>query len=252
MPLSLFKNVLNNYVILHLINNNINLYKMKKNKNQITMKLKDKFNKGINSIPVLALSLFLLFAGCFTTTSHAQIAVGVNITPPYWAPAYDDVQHVQYYYLPDIEVYYDVWNNEYVYLEDGNWMFAAQLPPSYAWYDFNNAFVVVLDRNVHQPWMHYHYYVAHYPRYYYRTTYSTTYNDANHPVRGFNENAKGVVYRGGDDRHVPDQRREPVSREKVVPTRAPQKMQYYGKPIGEPVKVEKQMRRPADDKGGRK
>ena len=172
--------------------------------------------------------------------------------PVFETTAYDNVNQVQYYYLPDIECYYDVWNHEFAYMEDGNWMFAPQLPPSYSWYDFNNAYVVVLDARVHQPWMHYHYYVAHYPRYYYRTTYRAGYNDANHPIRGFNENARGVVYRNDGMNHAVEPRREPVSKERVQNSRPPQRMEYYGKTVGSPVKVEKQMRRPAEEKSGRR
>jgi hypothetical protein len=215
---------------------------MKDSRNQITLNTQ-MFSKGIKRIPLMALCLMLLFSIGSSTKTMAQVQVGVSIAPPYWAPAYDDVEHVQYYYLPDIEVYYDVWNHEFVYMEDGNWMFSAQLPPMYANYDFNNAFVVVLDRNVHQPWMHFHYYVAHYPKFYYRTTYRTEWGDAQHPLRGFNENAKHIVYRNTVERRE-EPRREPVTREKVVPTRQPQRMEYYGKTVGQPVKVEKQMTRP--------
>ena len=220
---------------------------MKNSSNQITLDMQNMFSKGIKSIPVLAISLMLLFSIIGPKKSMAQVSIGVNITMPFWAPAYDDVEHVQYYYLPDIECYYDVWNHEFVYMEDGNWMFAAQLPPAYSWFDFNNCFVVVLDRNVHQPWMHFHYYVSHYPKYYYRTNYRTEYGDAQHPLRGYNENAKHIVYRNSGERHE-EPRREPISREKVVPTRQPQRMEYYGKTVGQPVKVEKQMTRPTQEK----
>jgi hypothetical protein len=133
--------------------------------------------------------------------------------PPVWAPPYDDVQQVRYYYIPDLEVYYDVWSHEYVYLDDGQWIFSAYLPPFYSSYDINNAWVVVLDYRVYQPWKSHHQYISHYPRYYYRhpnnnhttvinnTTIINNYGDDElKDKRGYNENAKKVIYR--DNRRV--------------------------------------------------
>lgn len=198
----------------------------------------------MRSIPLVAAFVILFLSSCSNTTSVAQtVSVGVNITPPFWAPAYENVDRVHYYYLPDIECYYDVWNQEFVYLDDGNWLFASQLPASYSWYNFNaDPFVVVLDWHVHEPWMHHHFYVAHYPRYYYRSVYK----DNDRTPSGFNENIKTVVYnRTTVINKTVEQKREPVSSEaKVKETRPPQKMNYYGNTVGSPVHVEKNMMRP--------
>lgn len=204
---------------------------------------------------IIAVGLISAF-NIYTTSAIAQnIGVRVSIAPPQWAPEYENAGLVQYYYLPDIECYYDVWHHEFAYLEDGNWMFGATLPAMYSWYDLNNAFIVVLDQNVHEPWMHFHYYVAHYPRYYYRTIYRDSYADNAHPMRGFNENARSVVYKVN---HAPNQvdRRSEMRQEatirheyperKVESTRPSQPMKYYGKEIGQPVKVKKNMKRPKE------
>src|ERR1022692_4846859 len=94
--------------------------------------------------------------------------VVVQAHPPAWAPAYNNSQ-VQYYYLPDIQCYYDVWNQQYVYMENGNWMFSTYLPAMYGNYDLYAGHVVILDYRVHQPWMHHELYVEHYPRYYHQS-----------------------------------------------------------------------------------
>ena len=216
---------------------------MKDTKNKIAVYIDEMSNGRIRSISKFAIAFLLLLGFSMATPVIAQISVGVNINVPVWAPSYDNVDQVQYYYLPDIEVYYDVWNHEFVYLDDGNWIFSPTLPPMYANYDLNNAFVVVLDANVHQPWMHFHYYVAHYPRYYYRSVYRA---DAGHPIHGFNENMRAAVYRG--EVHQSNQRREAEVRHDAPPNRVqrqPVQAHYYGKTVGRPVKVEKQMRRPA-------
>ena len=216
--------------------------------NKISARHQEASGNRVNVISKIIISFMLLLAFGFNTPTKAQ-TVGISINIPFWAPAYDNVEQVQYYYLPDIEAYYDVYNHEFIYLDDGNWVFAPQLPPSYSWFDFNTAYVVVLDANVHQPWMYYHYYVAHYPRYYYRSVYGNAYNDHDRPVRGFNENARTVVYTNREGRHV-DDRREFISRDRVQPSRPPMHMGAFGRPVGQPVKVEKQMRRPKEDRHG--
>jgi len=113
---------------------------------------------------------------------------------PEWAPAYTNTSQVQYYYFPDIECYYDVVNHDYIYREYNNWMFANTLPASYDWYDLNNAFTVVIDARVHEPWKHNDFYVQHYPKYYYKSYYKDQDDGHGKPLRGFNENDKKVVY----------------------------------------------------------
>jgi hypothetical protein len=154
--------------------------------------------------------------------------------PPAWAPPYDDVSEVHYYYLPDYEVYYDVWNREYIYLEDGNWVFSYYMPPAYANYDLNNAFVVVLDYQVREPWRQHQLYASHYPRYYYRTVYynSTTANNATivnnngGSVRGFNENARRVIY---DNRRAASTIQQPMLNEQER-TRPAENNSIYNEP----------------------
>lgn len=77
------------------------------------------------------------------SNSNAQVSVNVNIgTPPAWGPAgYNDVR---YYYLPDIETYYDVRESNYVYINNGRWVRTRSLPTVYRNYDLYNHYKVVL------------------------------------------------------------------------------------------------------------
>ncbi|KAF2080060.1 hypothetical protein [Flavobacterium sharifuzzamanii] len=74
---------------------------------------------------------------------QAQVSVNVNIgTPPAWGPAgYADAR---YYYLPDLETYYDVSTSNYVYLNNGKWVRTRSLPSAYRNYDLYNEYKVVL------------------------------------------------------------------------------------------------------------
>ncbi|TDW47831.1 hypothetical protein EV144_104117 [Flavobacterium sp. 270] len=87
---------------------------------------------------------FLIAIAAITFSSgHAQVSVNVNIeTPPAWGPVgYSDVR---YYYLPDLETYYDVSTSNYVYLNDGRWVRTRSLPSVYRNYDLYNEYKVVL------------------------------------------------------------------------------------------------------------
>lgn len=91
----------------------------------------------------LLLFIFLLSAAI---TAHAQISInfGINIDrQPVWGPiGYD---HVEYYYLPDIEVYYNVPQQRFYYFEGGVWVGRSSLPYRYRNFDFYNSYKVVIN-----------------------------------------------------------------------------------------------------------
>jgi len=162
-----------------------------------------------------------------------------QVAAPDWAPPYTFDPMIQYYYLPDIEVYYDVWHHEFVYMENGSWLFSPVLPAIYAGYDLFHGHTVILDRQVHRPWIHHELYAAHYPRYYHHVVYPA--REGYSRPYGFDENARKPIYvpARDADRHavVQPQRAEPV---------------HYSKTVGQPVKVEKNMMRPeGKPQGGR-
>jgi hypothetical protein len=90
--------------------------------------------------------LKLLFLGILLLTiahSRAQVSVNVNFgTPPVWAPA--DRVEVQYYYLPEIDSYYDVPSARFIYIRNGKWFRSASLPYRYRNYNLRGGQVVYL------------------------------------------------------------------------------------------------------------
>ena len=81
--------------------------------------------------------------------AQVHLSVGVNIgAQPEWGPVGYD--HADYYYMPDIGVYYDVPAHEYVYLSDGGWVRRTYLPVRYRSYDVYHGYKVVVNRP--QPW----------------------------------------------------------------------------------------------------
>ncbi|WP_367866863.1 hypothetical protein [Pedobacter sp. WC2423] len=74
----------------------------------------------------------------------AQINVNVNIgSQPLWGPVGYD--HVDNYYLPDIESYYNVPKRQFSYREGSRWISSSSLPPRYSSYDLYNGYKVVVN-----------------------------------------------------------------------------------------------------------
>ena len=88
------------------------------------------------------LKLFVLGL-LFSTASHAQVSVNVNLgTPPVWAPA--EKVETQYYYLPEIDSYYDVPAKRFLYVKNGGWVRAEKLPTKYSNYNLRKGKVIFL------------------------------------------------------------------------------------------------------------
>ncbi len=79
----------------------------------------------MKTLKLIAIGIILLVS----STSNAQLSISLNIGT---APVYRNSGNVavDYYYLPDIQTYFDVRANQYVYLERGNWKRSRNLPVS--------------------------------------------------------------------------------------------------------------------------
>lgn len=93
-------------------------------------------------------TLKLIIAGIIlvaaTTATQAQVSVNVNLgTPPSWGPS--GYAAVDYYYLPDIEAYYDIRATQFIYFGGGQWIRSRNLPNQYRNYNLYNGYKVVLN-----------------------------------------------------------------------------------------------------------
>ncbi|HEV7230200.1 MAG TPA: hypothetical protein VGO45_02665, partial [Bacteroidia bacterium] len=114
----------------------------------------------------ICLCMFVLPA-CFHNTSAPPPSpqpAYVMPPPPPWAPPYRYQDRVRYYYLPDMECYYDVYAGQYVYYNGFEWLHSPYAPPAYAGYDMYNGSVVVLNYGTNDPWLNHTTYVITYPR----------------------------------------------------------------------------------------
>ncbi len=107
------------------------------------------------------------------------------MAPPAWVPAYEYSTPSRYYYIPEIQTYYDASYQQFVYFDGFVWQHTAYLPPAYASYNLNAGYVVVLNNNVSNPWVNHSYYVNNYPQ--------NQYGVYEGP-RGFNENSRQPIY----------------------------------------------------------
>ncbi len=89
----------------------------------------------------------ILFAA--STTTQAQVSVNVNIGGPAVVvrPAWVSQNNVDvdFYYIPEIESYYDVNASLYVYLNNGNWVRTRYVPTRYRNCDLNHANRIALS-----------------------------------------------------------------------------------------------------------
>lgn len=91
-----------------------------------------------------------LIAGLFSLTpASAQIHVNVNInSQPAWGPSGYD--YARYYFIPEINAYYDVASRLYVYQNGNSWIKRRALPARYKNFDLYGAYKVVLNGS--NPW----------------------------------------------------------------------------------------------------
>jgi len=148
----------------------------------------------MKTIKVLAvMALILLSVSGFSQGNvygnDRSSGIHPNYVAPVWAPPF--YEGARYFYIPDLECYYDLLTREFIFLYDGQWFYSPNIPPIYGDFDLNNSFVVVINIHIYEPWLHHQYFLSHYPRFYYRDYY----DHSNIPyVRGFDENYKHAIY----------------------------------------------------------
>jgi len=94
----------------------------------------------MKTLKLFVVGMMLFFAG----TAMGQISVNVHIgTPPAWGPA--GYNSVKYYYLPDVEAYYDVQHSMFIYMVGNSWVHRSYLPARYKNYDLYGGYKVVMN-----------------------------------------------------------------------------------------------------------
>lgn len=126
-----------------------------------------------------SIGIFLILMSVFALKpSAAQVNISFNIgSQPQWGPANND--YVEYYYLPEADVYYNVPTSQFVYLNRGKWISVSSLPTSYR-VDLYRTYKVVINEK--RPYMNHNMYKAKYGKY--KHSYNKQSPNRDHPNKG--------------------------------------------------------------------
>lgn len=98
----------------------------------------------------------LVIALSFATAANAQILTRkvVTVQAPTWAQSKSVAAN--YYYLPEIDLYYDVPAQQFIYLNNSNiWVKSKRLPASHRAYDLKNGKIIYLSEyKGKKPYLH--------------------------------------------------------------------------------------------------
>ncbi len=105
----------------------------------------------MKTLKFIAFGIVLFLA----STMQAQVSVSIHLgTPPQWGP--QGYSEARYYYLPDVEAYYDVRTSRFIYLDGRTWVHRTYLPTRYRNYDLYHGYKVVMN-NYHGNTPHQYY-----------------------------------------------------------------------------------------------
>jgi len=89
-----------------------------------------------------------MFASCLilaASVNQAKAQISVNLNVGNWTPP-AEYSGVDYYYLPDVESYYYAPKRQFVYQDNGQWVFRNSLPSRYSSYRLDNGYKVAINR----------------------------------------------------------------------------------------------------------
>jgi hypothetical protein len=117
-----------------------------------------------NTMKRILIFSFLLIGWTIPSISEAQIKLGISFNignQPVWGPVGYD--YAEYYYMPDIDVYYNVSQRQYIYLQSGKWRFSSSLPYRARNYNIYRGHKVVINES--RPYLRNNYYKQQYANY---------------------------------------------------------------------------------------
>ena len=109
---------------------------------------------------LLKCCLIIMFVGLFPFVADSQVDIGVNINFP---------TGERYYYLQDVEAYYDNQTSMYIYLSGDRWTRVKMLPSSYRNFNFNTTNkVIIRDYTGNSPFYYYKTHKVKFPKGHYK------------------------------------------------------------------------------------
>ena len=111
----------------------------------------------MNYRPQIFAFVLVAFAALTSPAAHAQVRINAQFGHPAWGPAAP--AGARYYYVPEIDGYYDLAAQRYFVQRNGQWIPMATVPG----YNTASFHPVVVDYRGRQPWAQYR---DHHARYY--------------------------------------------------------------------------------------
>ena len=107
---------------------------------------------------IFATALLTAAALAVAPAAHAQPQVNINVGTPAWGPPVP--QGTQFYYIPEIDGYYDLYAQQYIVYRNGQWIPVGVIDG----YDPRAFHPVVLDYRGREPWVYVGAHRDRYPR----------------------------------------------------------------------------------------
>lgn len=147
----------------------------------------------------------ILLASFAAQETKAQVSVRVNIgQQPKWGPR--GYNHVDYYYMPDIDAYYCISSRLYTFMSNGRWISSRFLPPAYRNYDLYHGNYIVI--NEPRPWLRHSYYMSRYNHNDRRDERRDMHYNDRRDDHHYNDNRREEHYHERGDRHDRNDRRD--------------------------------------------
>lgn len=93
------------------------------------------------------LPMLLVLSTLIIGSSQAQVRLNVNVNigqrPPVWGLPGN--QAGDFYYFPEIDVYYHIPRSSFVYFDRGRWLYVTDLPRTYRHFDLHRGYKVVIN-----------------------------------------------------------------------------------------------------------
>lgn len=163
---------------------------------------------------ILILTILFGSVMCINNDVQAQqINININIgSQPSWGPVGYD--YVDYYFIPEMNVYYILGSRMFVYPEGRRWITARYLPYRYRHYDLYGMHKVVMVGGPHNPWIHNHRHYREYSKF------------RNHRGQHVIRDSRDIRYRDSRNNHATWYRennsQRPVQTQRPVATTRPQ------------------------------
>lgn len=126
-------------------------------------------------------------------TGAQQLAVNVHINldrQPAWGPS--GYSYASFYYLPEIDIYFDVESSLFYYLNGRRWVSSYYLPERYHRYDFYGLYKVVLN-DYQRPWRYNESHRKMYAKYYHNRTQTPIFHMKSHAYHKAKGNTRAWV-----------------------------------------------------------